>query len=92
VRSLRFLPSFEISTLPRSEEYPVLVEHCERRCGTFHRSLNLTHAIDPEKARAESRHGTCRISLPKKLQPVEQGKEAALSTGGSHIVIHVTVS
>lgn len=70
----------------------VLLEHCERQCGAFHRSLSLAQPVDPEKARAECRHGTYRIYLPKKVQPAKQTEETALQTEGAHYVIQVTVS
>jgi HSP20 family protein len=46
-----------------------LLQRCERPCGPFERTLSLPQAVDPGQARAEFRHGTCRIRLPKKVRP-----------------------
>ncbi len=43
----------------------VLSQHCERRFGTFHREVRFSEAVDPQQARADYLHGTCRIILPK---------------------------
>jgi HSP20 family protein len=66
----------------------VLFQQCERKCGTIHRAVNLPRAVDPQQARDEYRHGTCRIYLAKKRQPEDQ---AALSVEGSHHVIQVAI-
>jgi len=69
----------------------VLFQQCERQCGTFHRAVNLPQAVDPQQARAEYRHGTCRIYLPKKHQPVDESKQAPLRVEGSHYALRVAV-
>jgi HSP20 family protein len=47
----------------------VVSRRCERQCGAFRRTLELSQAIVPHEARAECRHGTYRIHLPKMPQP-----------------------
>ena len=69
-----------------------LFQRCERPCGTLQRALNLPLAVDPQQARAEYRHGTCRIYLPKKRQPEEPAQHTARSVEGSHYVIRVADS
>lgn len=69
----------------------VLCQQCERRCGAFQRSVDLPLAVDPHQARAEYRHGTCRIYLPKKRQPDEPTKQSTLGVEGSHYVIRVAI-
>jgi HSP20 family molecular chaperone IbpA len=51
------------------------MERCERHCGAFERDLTFPEAVDPQQARAEYGHGTCRIFLPKR----RVGKAAELS-------------
>jgi HSP20 family protein len=70
----------------------VLCEQCERPCGTFHRACNLPQAVDSEQARAECRHGTYRIYLPKKRQPEGPAKRSTLRMEGTHDVIRVSVT
>jgi HSP20 family protein len=69
----------------------VLFQQCERRCGPLQRALNLPRAVDPQQTRAEYRHGTCRIYLPKKRQPEEPAQHTAHSVEGSHFIIQVAV-
>jgi HSP20 family protein len=69
----------------------VLFQQCERQCGTFQRVVNLPRSVDPQRARAEYRHGTCRIYLPKKGQPKDQAEPTALRVEGSQYVLRVSV-
>lgn len=70
----------------------VLFQQCERPCGTFQRVLNLAKVLDPKRARAEWRHGTCRIYLPKKGPTNEPAEPSALRVEGSRYLLRVTVS
>jgi HSP20 family protein len=63
----------------------------ERVCGSFHRSVELSHAVDPDHSQAEFRHGTCRILLPKKRAEGEKAKEATPGTAESYRVLQVSV-
>lgn len=56
----------------------LLCQRCERPSGAFERTVNLPEAVDPQEARAEYRHGVCRIHLPKKRSP-----EQAATTGAA---------
>lgn len=47
------------------------INRCERPSGLFHRSLEFSSAIEPERVSAEYRHGTCLVMLPKR-PPGEQ--------------------
>ncbi len=69
----------------------VLFQQCERQCGTFQRVLNLPKLLDPQRARAEYRHGTCRIYLPKKGPPNEPAEPTALRVEGSQYVLRLSV-
>jgi HSP20 family protein len=44
----------------------ILSQRCERPSGPFERTVTLPQAVDHHQAKAEYRHGTCRIHLPKK--------------------------
>jgi HSP20 family molecular chaperone IbpA len=68
-----------------------LVNHCERVCGVFHRSLDFPQVVDPDKATAEFHQGVCRIVLPKKRPEATKENEGPNSTGHSQLVIQVTV-
>ncbi|HEY8506047.1 MAG TPA: Hsp20/alpha crystallin family protein [Gemmataceae bacterium] len=83
-----------VVTARRSPRPPegVLFQHCERRCGTFRRAVTFPRAVDPQQARAELVHGTCRVLLPKKPPQEGQAGRPALGVGGSHsVVVAVTV-
>lgn len=69
----------------------VLFQRCERPCGAFERTLTFPEAVDPQRARAEYRHGTCRIHLPKK-QPPDQGVgHAVVAVERARCVLRVDV-
>lgn len=72
---------------PAARPADAIASHCERVCGQFRRSVELPRAVDPERARAESRHGHYRIYLPKK------GVAAGAPPGSAEAgyVIQVTV-
>lgn len=63
----------------------------ERGLGPFQRSLDLAEPIDVEKVRAEYRHGTYRLRLPKKRvsENLEQGP--TVRQAESHCVVRVDV-
>jgi len=69
----------------------VMFQKCERRSGTFQRTLELPWAVDPEKATAECRHGAYRIFLPKKRPPEKQDKQSAQAAEAAPYVIQVTI-
>jgi HSP20 family protein len=65
----------------------VLFQRCERPFGAFERTLKFSQAVDAQQARAEYRHGTCRIHLPKKqpgqaTDPARAAEEARASSPG----------
>jgi HSP20 family protein len=69
----------------------VLFQRCERPCGAFERTLTLPQAVDPPRARAEYRHGTCRIHLPKKQPPGQGVEHAVLAVESARCVVRVDV-
>ena len=74
-----------------------LWQRCERPSGPFRRVVALPRAVDPRRAHAEYRHGTCRVYLP--LIPPTEGvagpdRPDRLDTpdrGDAHYVLRVTV-
>jgi HSP20 family protein len=70
----------------------VLSQRCERACGAFERMLKLPQAVDPQQARAEYHHGTCRIHLPKKHLPGQTAERAVVAVEGERYVLRVAVS
>lgn len=70
----------------------LLFQQCERHCGEFQRVLNFPKPLDPQRAHAEYRHGTCRIYLPKKNHPTEPAQSAAAHVPGTPFVLRVTMS
>jgi HSP20 family protein len=69
-----------------------LVSHRERECGSFRRSLTLPHAIAPERAQAEYRHGTIRIRPIKERPHEPAAQEAIVSDAGAGRSIRITIS
>jgi HSP20 family protein len=69
----------------------VLSQRCERPCGAFERTLSLPQAVDPQQARAEYRHGTCRVHLPKKRPPGQTVEHAVVAVEGERYVVRVAV-
>ncbi len=69
----------------------ILLQRCERRCGSFQRTLSFGQAIEPTLARAESRNGVCRIFLPKKQRPAE-AKQAPLDVERPQSIVEVAVT
>ena len=76
---------------PAAPPAGVLSQRCERPCGPFERTLNLPQAVDPQQARAEYRHGTCRIHLPKKLPPTQGTDPTVLAVERTRYVLRVDV-
>jgi HSP20 family protein len=77
---------------PTSPPEGVLSQRCERPCGAFERTLKLAQAVDPHQARAEYRHGTYRIHLPKKHPPGQTAEHAVVAVEGERYVLRVAVS
>jgi HSP20 family protein len=69
----------------------VLFQRCERPCGAFERTLTLPQPVDPQRARAEYRHGTCRIHLPKKHPSGQAAEQPALAVERASYVLRVDV-
>jgi HSP20 family protein len=69
----------------------VLFQRCERPCGAFERTLTLPQPVDPQQARAEYRHGTCRVHLPKKDAPVPAAEQPVLAVERARYVLRVDV-
>jgi HSP20 family protein len=70
----------------------VLSQRCERPCGAFERTVSLPQAVAPQRARAEYRHGTCRIHLPKKQPPGQAAEQAVLAMEGERYILRLAVS
>ncbi len=66
-----------------------LSQRCERPCGAFERTLNLSQAVVPQQARAEYRHGTCRVHLPKKHPPGQAAEHAAVAAERARYVLRL---
>lgn len=71
----------------RQVEVPagVVFQQCERPAGVFHRSITFPRRIDPRQARAEYRHGVCRVHVPKAL-PVEPSQRPSDLNGGQCVI------
>ena len=69
----------------------VLFQRCERPCGAFERTLTLPQPVDPQQARAEYRHGTCRIHLPKKQPSGQAAEHTSLAVERASYVLRVDV-
>jgi HSP20 family molecular chaperone IbpA len=52
----------------------------------------LPQAVDPQQARAEYRHGTCRIHLPKRHPPGPTAEHAVVAVEGERYVLRKDVS
>jgi HSP20 family protein len=53
-----------------------VLRQCERQHGTFARTVEFAHPVDPDKVQAEARLGTLCIRLPKKHQAGEPAQVA----------------
>jgi HSP20 family protein len=67
-----------------------LFQRCERPSGPFERTLKLPQRVDPQRARVEYRHGTCRIHLPRKFLSGE-AVEDTFAVEGARYVLRVAV-
>jgi HSP20 family protein len=70
---------------------PVLLQRCERMGGAFERTLSFPEAVDPQKAGAEYRHGTCRIHLPKERQDGQAEGQPVLAMEGERYILRLAV-
>lgn len=66
----------------------VVFQHCERQRGTFQRAVPLPASVDPQRARAEYRLGTCRVWLPRKPAEEHAGTPGEPE---SYCVVHLTI-
>jgi HSP20 family molecular chaperone IbpA len=53
--------------------------------------VNLPQAVNPQQARAEYRHGTCRVHLPKKPPPERASGQAFFGVEAARCVLRVAV-
>jgi HSP20 family protein len=72
-------------------EEAALLSHRERRCGPFRRSLALACTIDPEGARAECRHGTYHIHLPKRRPDQRPAPESGPGQPGATRAVRIPI-
>lgn len=69
----------------------VLFQRCERHSGAFERTLKLPQPVDPRRARAEYRRGTCWIHLPKKQPSGPAPQPTTAAEQEARCVLRLTV-